>query len=483
VVIESNVSALRSIQGNSLMTALQKSFIAFLLYTFLFSACTPSTDLNTPSPHPSTPEKPSVAKTATSAVSRLNIQKEALRGAQVKVWHPWFGAEASLFESQIADFNKLNEWGIVVTAEGKENYGELYQQTLDALKASSNPHIVIALPEYALGWQQNVVDLNTYLHDPEYGFTALEISDFANAVWSQDEVGGIRYGVPAQRTARFMLYNQTWARELGFDSPPRTSTEFEIQACAAHTSLSKDADTKNDALGGWLIDMNAATALSWMLAFDGGVQEEDGYRFLTPGNIAAFKYLKVLQQKGCAWVPSPDLAVNDRFVARQALFATAGLEELPDQARAFLTSGSKDEWTVLAFPGAEHEALVVYGSSFVMFRSDAVTQLAAWLFIRWMLSPENQARWVQSTGLFPLRASTMDLLGNYSAAHPQWAEAVKLLSKGETVPQLASWRLARVMLSDGFADMFDVIRHPDLTDGQVPVILKQMDDTAAELNK
>ena len=34
------------------------------------------------------------------------------------------------------------------------------------------------------------------------------------------------------------------------------------------------------------------------------------------------------------------------------------------------------------------------------------------------------------------------------------------------------------MLEDGFRDMFDTIRHPDLTDGQVPLILKQMDETA-----
>jgi ABC-type glycerol-3-phosphate transport system substrate-binding protein len=175
--------------------------------------------------------------------------------------------------------------------------------------------------------------------------------------------------------------------------------------------------------------------------------------------------------------------VYDRFVKRQALFATAGLDELPDQARAFLTAGNHDEWTLLPFPGQEHEALVVYGSSFVMFKSDAVTQLAAWLFMRWMLSPENQARWVQSTGLFPLRSATLSLLGDYGANHPEWAEGVKLLSTGKTVPQLASWRLVRVMLGDGFSDMFDVIRHPDLTDGQVPVILKQMEDTAAELNQ
>ena len=346
-----------------------------------------------------------------------------------------------------------------------------------------NPHVVVALPEHALGWDDKVVDLNTYLHDPEYGMSALEISDFANAIWLQDEVDGKRYGMPAQRTARFIFYNQSWARELGFDAPPKTSAEFEQQACAAHTALGKDTDTNNDALGGWLIDTDAMTALAWMQAFDGGAQEADGYRFLAPGNVAAFKYLKLLQQKGCAWVASPDLPVYDRFAARQALFSTGSLADVIEQARVFLTSGSKDEWTVLAFPGDEQQALAVYGSSFAMFESDAVTQLAAWLFMRWMLAPENQARWVQSTGLFPLRASTMDLLADYGAAHPQWAEAVKLLPNGKIIPQLASWRLVRVMLGDGFSNMFDTIRHPDLTDGQVPVILKQMEDTASELNK
>jgi ABC-type glycerol-3-phosphate transport system substrate-binding protein len=218
------------------------------------------------------------------------------------------------------------------------------------------------------------------------------------------------------------------------------------------------------------------------MAFGGGVQEEQGYRFLTPGNIAAFRFVKTLQQKSCAWVPSPDLPLPDRFAARQALFATASLEDLPAQARAFSAANNTDEWTVLKFPGDEHDALVVYGSSYIMFETDDATQLASWLFMRWMLSAENQARWIQSTGLFPLRSSTMQLLGDYSASHPQWAEAVKLLVDGQPTPQLASWRLVRVMLEDGFRDMFDTIRHPDLTEGQVPLILKQMDETAEDLS-
>ncbi|HAV77500.1 MAG TPA: hypothetical protein DCX53_09130 [Anaerolineae bacterium] len=465
------------------MQIARKTFSVLFVIAITLSACTSTSTVSTRTPRPGVTEDASVKNTPVPAVSSLNVEVEALSGKQVNIWHPWFGAEASLFESQIAQFNTENEWGIVVLAESKSNYSELFSQTDASIKESINPNIVIAFPEHALAWRDHVVDLNAYVHDPIFGMTSLEISGFPSAVWMQDEVDGARLGMPAQRTARFILYNRTWARELGYDSPPETSSDFERQACAANQALSKDADENNDALGGWLIDAHAMTPLSWMLAFDGGVQEEDGYRFLAPGNIDAFKFLKIMQQKNCAWVASTDISVYDRFASRQALFATASLEEFADQSRAFGALGSDDEWIILPFPGEEQTAFVLYGSSFLMFESDDETQLASWLFIRWMLSVENQARWVQSTGLFPLRSSTMDLLSNYSASHPQWAQAVELLPAGRTTPKLSSWRLVKIMMADGFRDMFDTIRHPDLTDGQIPLILKQMEETADELNK
>ncbi len=460
----------------------RKAWIAIFSILFILAACAPPTPF-TPGTSTPRPANTSVADTPVPAASSLDVDIKTLRGVQLNVWHPWFGAEASLFESQVAAFNTENEWGIMIRGEGKGNYSELFLQTEAALEEEAFPQVVIGFPEHALEWQdQGVVDLTPYVSDPVHGLSPMDISDFPAVIWNQDEVDGGRFGVPAQRTARFLLYNQSWARELGFDSPPATPTEFEQQACEAHEALGADEDPNNDALGGWLIDTHAMTPLSWMIAFAGGVQEEQGYRFLTPGNIAAFRFVKTLQQENCAWVASLDLPVYDRFAARQALFVTASLEDLPDQTRAFSAANNTDEWIVLKFPGDERDALVVYGSSFIMFESDEATQLASWLFMRWMLSAENQARWVQSTGLFPLRNSVMDLLTEYSTSHPQWAEAVTLLSEAETTPQLASWRLVRVMLEDGFRDMFDTIRHPDLTEGQVPLILRQMDETAEDLN-
>jgi ABC-type glycerol-3-phosphate transport system substrate-binding protein len=413
----------------------------------------------------------------------LKVQKETLRGVQVRVWHPYYGAEASLFDSQVQQFNKENEWGITVSAASKENFSELFLQTEASMEHANSPHVVVAFPEHALGWQEFVVDLNPYVNDPVYGMSALDQADFASAVWKQDEVNGVRYGVPAERSARFLLYNQTWARELGFNSAPATPSDFKEQACAANKALRSDSDNRNDSLGGWMIDGDAMTSLSWLLGFDGGIQNGSGYRFLMPNNISAFQYLKVLQQDGCAWLPSSDVSVYDRFASRHALFATASLEDFAAQSRAFFVKGSTDEWTVLPFPGTTRKTLIVYGSSYVMFKSDDVTQLASWLFVRWMLSPENQARWVRSTGLFPLRTATVDLLADYSKDHPQWAAAVNLLPGGTPSPQLASWKNVRVMMGDGFHDMFDTIRHPDLTDGQIPLILRQMDVIAEELNQ
>jgi multiple sugar transport system substrate-binding protein len=454
--------------------------ILFLLLSLILPACQ-SPDLAGPTstPRPTATNPPAATKTP-SVATRLGVEAEALDGLMVDVWHPWYGAPANLFESQVDEFNSTNPWGIQVRAIGLQNYTELYEKAGAAVHGPDRPDVVIGLPEYAVEWhaQEAVLDLNPYVSDPLYGLSGTEIADFPSVFWEQDQVEDVRLGMPAQRTARFLLYNQTWAEELGFDDPPVTADEFKEQACKANLSMRSDQDPGNDGKGGWLIDAHPITNLSWLLAFGGGVQEENGFRFLTPENIEAIRFVKGLAEDGCAW-QSQDEAPLEQFTGHLALFATASLEDLPDLARDFARAGNTDKWTVLPFPGTEGNALVVYGSSYILFESDDPDQLAAWLVVRWLLSPENQADWVNSTGLFPLQASTMSLLTDYEAGHPAWAEAVKLLPQGRITPQLADWRTVRVALGDGFSFMYRV----DTPVGQVPAILAQLDAIVSDLNE
>jgi multiple sugar transport system substrate-binding protein len=458
----------------------RRCLILFLLLSLILSACQPpDPDEPTPTPKPTATKVPAATKTP-SAVSRLGVEGEALDGLTVDVWHPWYGALANLLESQVDEFNGTNPWGIQVRARSFQNFTELYEKAGAAVHGPDRPDVVIGLPEYAVEWHAlgAVLDLNPYVSDPLYGLSGTEIADFPFVFWEQDQVGNVRLGMPAQRTARFLLYNQTWAEELDFEDPPVTANEFKEQACKANLSMRSDQDPQNDGKGGWLIDAHPITNLSWLLAFGGGVQEEQGFRFLTPENIEAIRFVKGLAEDGCAW-QTQDETPLDKFAGRLALFATASLEDLPDLARDFASAGSADKWTVLPFPGTEGSALVVYGSSYILFESDDPDQLAAWLFVRWLLSPENQADWVNSAGLFPLQASTMGLLTDYEAGHPGWAEAVDLLPQGRITPQLAAWRTVRVALGDGFNFMYRV----DTPVGQVPAILAQLDAVVTDLNQ
>ena len=169
----------------------------------------------------------------------------------------------------------------------------------------------------------------------------------------------------------------------------------------------------------------------------------------------------------------------------KAMFATASLEDLSSYARAMASADNADEWTVLTFPGDIQTGLVIYGSSYVVLKSTPEQQLASWLFIRWLLSPQIQQKWVEVTGLFPLRTSALDLLSGYKDSHPQWSAAVGLLPQAQIKPQLASWRKVQIMLGDGFSYMFKpgIDNLPAIASNQPSAILSQIDSIAKEISK
>jgi ABC-type glycerol-3-phosphate transport system substrate-binding protein len=146
---------------------------------------------------------------------------------------------------------------------GHSGFTELYSDISAALAGSEGPHLAITLPEHPIEWDASsyVVDLESYVVDPVYGLGSGEVSDFPAVFWNQDVVAGTRLGVPAQRSARLVIYNEAWARELGFEEAPLTEAQFREQACAAHAALLRDEDPANDGQGGWIVETHPMTML------------------------------------------------------------------------------------------------------------------------------------------------------------------------------------------------------------------------------
>ncbi|HNO93416.1 MAG TPA: hypothetical protein PKJ84_04560, partial [Anaerolineales bacterium] len=174
---------------------MKKLFPLFIIVSILLSACgaveqsvtsteEATTGQGTLEAAPS--EEPSV-----EATTKLDVNIDALRGQEVRVWTPWYGVEQSLFESFVNEFNSSNPYGIKVSAESQSNFTNVYEITTAALPTENKPDLVIALPEHAQGWYQDQVsiDLTDYAEDPVYG---LDESDIPYAIWNQDIAGTAR---------------------------------------------------------------------------------------------------------------------------------------------------------------------------------------------------------------------------------------------------------------------------------------------------
>jgi len=451
-----------------------------LLAALALSACgsEPVTPTTTPSLSAVTEAATLPDATTPTPVPSLGIDAAALSGISLRVWHAYVGAANDVFTRQVAQFNATNEWGIVINSTGYGDYPSLFDAVSTALDSGQPPDLVVALPEQTLTWADSgsVVDLNPYIGDPAWGLETDALADIPSVFLAQDNVNGQQLGLPAQRSARFLFYNETWAHELGFDSPPATADEFRQQACAANTAYRKDTDPTNDGYGGWIVDTHWQTAYSWLLAFDGSAVDGDAYTFRSDPNLAALQFLKKMFDDHCAWLsiePTP----FDSFARRSALFVTGDLAEVVQETDSMSRLKNSDEWTIIPFPGPQENDIVAYGPSYTILKSTLEKQLAAWLLVRWLLSPENQAQWVEATGLFPLRSSLHDMIGPFRSNLPQWDSAVGALSFGQTVPQLASWGDVRYLLEDGITVIFQV----DTPVDQLSGILTEMDSMAGQL--
>jgi multiple sugar transport system substrate-binding protein len=459
-----------------------RPLVPVLCAALLLSACTPGSPTPTvPPSQTAVPATTGPTPTVTpTAFPPIGVDPAALRGVSLQAWHAFTGGAYDVFTSQVERFNASNEWGIAVTPTGYGDYPTLFEAVNSAIDgAGATPDLAAALPEQTLAWNSSgiVVDLSPYLADPAWSLGGDGGADFPPVFWAQDALDGKQLGLPALRSARYLFYNQTWAGELGFDNPPTTAEAFRQQACAANASFRSNADLQDDGYGGWIVDPDWQTTYSWLLAFGGGVADGNSYTFRTDPNLATLQFLKSLYDDNCAWI-STDATPYDAFARRSALFVSGDLAEAAMAAESMSRLKNADEWTLIPFPGPEGRVLVTYGPSYSVLKSTPEKQLASWLFVRWLLSPENQSQWVEASGLLPLRESMVDQTGSHRQASPQWRAAVADLSLAQGVPQLASWRTIRYVLEDGTRVIFQT----DLPVEQIPTILTEMDTTAKEFN-
>lgn len=402
-------------------------------------------------------------------------------GQTVAFWHVWgSGDPGDAILEIVADFNATNEWGITVEAYDQGGYSDAENAFNAAIQSGDLPSTIVGYTNALANWYSvdTVVDLNQFVTDPHYGFTEDELADhYAGALNGAITPDGARIGWALSQSANVLWYNSSFGEDIGFAGPPTTSDEFKEQVCAASAANDADDDPDNDGTGGLVLYTGTENPFSWVKAFGGTIMNEagDGYDFTNDSVLQAMLFMKDLQDSGCTLVT--ESYPNPEFATRKALFVTSSTAGLPYQLSAFEDAGSTDAWQFMPFVGpAGDMAVDAYVQYISIVKTTPEQELATWLFIRYLTSPEVQAKWIESSAYFPTQGATVPLLDAYVAANPVWATGLALTEYGYAEPSLPSWASVR----RAFRDAVDAILAAE-TEEEVIAILAELQETAEEL--
>jgi multiple sugar transport system substrate-binding protein len=414
---------------------------------------------NTPSPTlPATPE--------------IRIDPNDARDRKVIFWHPWVDARAKIIDQLALEYNLSNPYDIQVEPRHWGGPDAL----LDAMtgEISNPPALVVLPPEVRNGLTESgwaYLDLLPLIEEPEPAVGFPYLDDYTEPVLMPMRNGQQLFGLPAAGDAWVLAYNQTWGRILGFENPPANWQEFIAQSCEAAKTNNQLSGVHGT--GGWLVDPSPDSILAWMHAFDAPIPftSEETTRFFNPDYQTVFENLRAIHEKGCTWFgrnPSPDLYFSDRL----ALFVSIRVSDIPEFATSLSTAKVTDQWLIIPYPGPQTPStwLADYSYYSIVAR-EPKDQLAAWLFLRWLIEPERELRLALSDGRLPGRQLTWDVMARSGKIPVQQTRWMSNVDGMRPYPFQPGWLLGKAILGDGIRQILKTSSTVD----NIPAILQQMD--------
>ncbi len=442
------------------------SFILALVMvmTLVLSACAPE----------ATPEAP---------VAPEEPEEEAgapFEGTTIEFWHVYSDEQKEDLHALVDEFNATNEYGITVQPFDQGNYGDVEDKMNAGIQSGDLPDVVQAYTNALADWYSVdvIADITPYIEHPEYGLTEAELNDlYPNLRETGTTPDGSWIAYPLTQSANVLVYNFTWAEELGFSEPPQTSEELREQACAA-AAANEEIGGDFAGTGGLVYYPSATNWLNFLYAFGGDELNEDrtAYDFSSQEAVDATMFINNMKDDGCVWqtesYPNPEQA------QRKALITMSSTAGLPYYEAAFEDEGNDDEWGFIAAPGPDgQKAVDAFQQMLGVVSSTEDREMASWLFIKWLTSPENQAQWVRVGGYYGTQFSTEELLADFAEENPVWATGVELAAVGPSEPQtFPAWSSVRRTLNDAAAELYNAVN-----EAEVEEILDTLTLTSNEL--
>lgn len=376
--------------------------LSLMLVVSLFAGCTGDEDTTTDNSNTSSDATTDTgaddnASTDTDAEPAADAEPFSLpAGIELNFWHAMSGDYSEVVEKICADFNASNEYGITVVPTYQGGYSDLHAKVMAALQTDEIPNIAQAYGNNIIIYTQSdmVMKLDDYITNADYGIDNFDDILEGYRKENSSYPDGSFYSLPFNKSTEVLYYNKTFFEDNGLEVPT-TWDELKDVSIAASDILGKPA---------FGYDSLQNLFITWTQQAGGEYTNANGdVLFDTPEAREALQYFVDGVEGGYFRAAGEDSYMSGPFNNGDAVMFIGS------------TSGSSYvgsdtfEWDAAQVPMGKERKVIQQGSNVFMLKSTEEEQIATFMFMDYLMSPEVTAYWAMNTGYLPVRQSAREL--------------------------------------------------------------------------
>lgn len=369
-----------------------------------------------------------------------SIDTEASKAAdsnkvvELTFWHAMGGAGGDALNKMVESFNNSHK-NIKVTAQFQGTYDDAINKLKSAMQGNAGPDVVQI---YDIGTRfmidsGYVVPMQNFIDAEKFDTSSLEPN-----LLGYYTVDNKLYSMPFNSSTPILYYNKNAFKAANLDpeKPPKSFDEVETYAKAL---TKKDASGKVSQYGfsmaiyGWFFEQlvgkqgltyadngNGRQSKAATVDFDkngaGLNVVKEWVKLNDSGNFGNFGR-KTADTQNAFIAGRTAMFIDSTAVLKSVLNGVAGRFEI---GTAFLPTLSASDKGGVSIGGA---------SLWAIDNKSDERKKAAWEFIKFMISPEQQVFWNQNTGYFPVTKKAYELseMKDYLKKYPQFQTAIDQL--------------------------------------------------------
>ncbi|MBH9986188.1 extracellular solute-binding protein [Lactobacillus sp. M0390] len=327
---------------------------------------------------------------SSSSTSDTNKIPKVTKKTTVVFWHGMQGQQETTLKKLAKEFEAKNS-NIKIKLEQQGDYDNLQAKLTSTMQSPKNlPTITQAYP----GWLQSaaknkmLVNLTPYINNKEVGWGSVAASEIKQGMLDGAKINGTQYGIPFNKSIEVLIYNPDMLKKYGITKVPSTNAELKQ---AAQTIYQK---SNHKVVGAGFDNLNNYYVLG---------MKNEGQNFSSKVDFTGKESSRVLdyfvkgEKAGYFRMPGSDKYLYVPFTNQKlAMFVTSSSTETWIKQAA--KKGFKYE--VAARPG---KYTMQQGTDIYMFsHASAMEKAAAFKFMKFLSSKENQIKWAKETGYIPV---------------------------------------------------------------------------------